>query len=111
MLLRIFKTKLLILILVITVPNSWAAIYDMIPKVAMQIEEKPFTPNVSGFDNNTFIPEKFAYCVPSEKSHIKSGSDINPALRWFNAPAGTQSLAIIVVDPDVPSIGNQWCSR
>ncbi|MEO7640387.1 MAG: hypothetical protein ABIU07_03135, partial [Ramlibacter sp.] len=28
------------------------------------------------------------------------GSNVSPALSWSNAPAGTRSLAFVVVDPD-----------
>jgi Raf kinase inhibitor-like YbhB/YbcL family protein len=31
------------------------------------------------------------------------GSDISPALRWTDPPAGTKSLALIVDDPDAPA--------
>jgi len=34
------------------------------------------------------------------------GSDISPALSWHTAPAGTQSIALIVDDPDAP--GKTW---
>lgn len=31
------------------------------------------------------------------------GSDVSPELRWDDPPAGTQSFALIVDDPDAPS--------
>ena len=45
--------------------------------------------------------------VFSEKGAIPSkytceGEDLSPPLTWSNLPAGTQSLALIVEDPDVP---------
>ncbi|HJZ53666.1 MAG TPA: YbhB/YbcL family Raf kinase inhibitor-like protein, partial [Gemmataceae bacterium] len=30
------------------------------------------------------------------------GKDVSPALSWSGAPAGTQSFALIVDDPDAP---------
>ena len=39
------------------------------------------------------IPKKFT-C---------DGPDVSPALSWTNAPAGTQSFALIVDDPDAPA--------
>lgn len=44
------------------------------------------------FENNKFIPQKFT-C---------EGQDINPALIIEDIPDGTQSLALIMDDPDAP---------
>lgn len=35
-----------------------------------------------------------------------SGADVSPALRWSEPPAGTQSLALMLEDPDAP--GGTW---
>lgn len=34
--------------------------------------------------------------------HTCEGADVSPALAWSGAPAGTQSFALIVDDPDAP---------
>ena len=34
--------------------------------------------------------------------HTCEGDDISPALAWSGVPAGTQSLALVVEDPDAP---------
>lgn len=48
------------------------------------------------FANGQSIPAKFS-CV---------GKNISPALAWTEPPAGTQSFALIVDDPDAP--GGTW---
>jgi hypothetical protein len=47
----------------------------------------------TAFANGGEIPRRYA-C---------DGADLSPALSWDNAPAGTQSLALIADDPDAPS--------
>jgi hypothetical protein len=46
----------------------------------------------TAFANEEEIPTK----------HTCEGEDISPALQWASAPEGTQSLALIVDDPDAP---------
>ena len=48
------------------------------------------------FANNSTIPSMYT-C---------DGTDISPPLRWSNVPPGTQSLALIVDDPDAR--GGHW---
>ncbi|MGR8942088.1 MAG: YbhB/YbcL family Raf kinase inhibitor-like protein [Gammaproteobacteria bacterium] len=44
----------------------------------------------------------FAHLGEIPKRHTCDGEDVSPALRWSNLPEGTQSLALIVDDPDAP---------
>jgi Raf kinase inhibitor-like YbhB/YbcL family protein len=37
-----------------------------------------------------------------------SGGNVSPALSWSNAPAGTQSFALMVYDPDAPTGSGWW---
>lgn len=37
-----------------------------------------------------------------------TGKNISPALHWSGAPAGTQSLALTVYDPDAPTGSGWW---
>jgi len=51
---------------------------------------KPFTLTSGAFDDGALIP-RAATC---------DGADRSPALDWTGAPAGTQSLVLVVIDPD-----------
>src|SRR2546422_11619541 len=53
--------------------------------VAMKLSSTAFEPGAS-------VPKKFT-C---------DGADVSPALAWSDAPAGTQSFALIADDPDAP---------
>jgi len=55
------------------------------------------------FNNGATIPYEYAYCIPAAQGGIQKGKNINPQMVWSHLPDGTQSLAIIVVDPDVPT--------
>jgi Raf kinase inhibitor-like YbhB/YbcL family protein len=52
-----------------------------------------FQLSTTAFEDGGAIPKKFT-C---------DGADVSPALAWSAPPAGTQSLALIVDDPDAPA--------
>ncbi|MDD5297109.1 MAG: YbhB/YbcL family Raf kinase inhibitor-like protein [Rhodocyclaceae bacterium] len=58
------------------------------------------------FPDNAPIPGEFAFCVPAQTGHVALAPNRNPHLAWSDLPAGTQSLALICHDPDVPSRGD-----
>ena len=60
----------------------------------------------NSFGNDTPIPGAFAFAVTDPASHIALSTNRNPHLAWSELPAGTKSLALICVDPDVPSVGD-----
>jgi Raf kinase inhibitor-like YbhB/YbcL family protein len=56
----------------------------------------PFVLTSTVFKQGESIPERYT-C---------DGEDVSPALQWTDPPAGTQSLALILDDPDAP--GGTW---
>ena len=53
-------------------------------------------------DNFTFNSAPFTPGGPIPNEFTCEGDDIPPNLLWTNVPDGTQSLALIVDDPDAP---------
>ncbi|WP_280562784.1 YbhB/YbcL family Raf kinase inhibitor-like protein [Chromohalobacter sp. 48-RD10] len=49
------------------------------------------------------IPERFAFAVPDPEQHLRFSDNRNPRVRWHDVPAGTLSLALLVVDVDAPT--------
>ena len=47
--------------------------------------------------------DAFPHEGPIPAPYTCSGSDISPALTWGDPPAGTQSFALIMDDPDAPA--------
>ncbi|HMG02512.1 MAG TPA: YbhB/YbcL family Raf kinase inhibitor-like protein [Edaphobacter sp.] len=58
------------------------------------------------FKYGAAIPGEFAFAVEDAKSHVALSSNRNPQLAWTDVPEGTESFALIVHDPDVPSKGD-----
>lgn len=56
------------------------------------------------FANNTRIPAEFAFGKPGNP--VELSANRNPQLAWGGAPAGTQSFALVCIDGDVPSRGD-----
>ncbi len=59
------------------------------------------------FRNNAAIPAEFAFGKPGDRGEacVQSGNR-NPHLAWHDAPAGTKSFALVCIDGDVPSRGD-----
>jgi len=52
------------------------------------------------------IPEAYAFCAPDPDETVTQGGNRSPHLAWSDVPDGTRSFAVICVDPDVPSVGD-----
>jgi Raf kinase inhibitor-like YbhB/YbcL family protein len=58
------------------------------------------------FDDGARIPNEFVFGIHDPESHIALSANKNPHLAWSDLPEGTKSLALVVHDPDVPSVGD-----
>jgi len=58
------------------------------------------TPAVPTFDLSS---PAFGAGQPIPRAHTCDGSQLSPPLAWGEPPAGTQSFALIVEDPDAPA--------
>ncbi len=58
----------------------------------------------NSFNEGDAIPGAYAFAVIDNP--ISLSSNQNPHLAWSDAPLGTKSFALIVIDPDVPSVGD-----
>ncbi len=52
------------------------------------------------------IPEQFAFGRQDAKTHFALSRNRNPQLAWTDLPPGCRSLALIVVDPDAPTVAD-----
>lgn len=62
-----------------------------------------FTFDIVGIEPGARINDRFTFCRPDTSGGTKPSENISPAISWANPPAGTKSLALIVVDTDVPA--------
>ncbi len=67
--------------------------------------EKTFSIYIDSWAPGAAIPARFAFGRPGSDNPFAPSDNVNPAIRWSDAPAGTRSFAIICHDPDVPSSG------
>jgi Raf kinase inhibitor-like YbhB/YbcL family protein len=61
----------------------------------------PLQVQLEGLTPSGNLPVSTAFCMP--KGSGLTPQDKSPGLRWSAGPAGTQSYAVIMVDPDVTS--------
>ena len=68
-------------------------------------------PQVPSFTvTSTTVVEGQAWPAPSMSGlfGVPGGQDVSPQLAWEGAPAGTQSYAVTVFDPDAPTMSGFW---
>ncbi len=58
------------------------------------------------FEPGGRIPADFAFARPDPERHFRFAGNKSPHLAWSDAPAGTRSFALLCVDPDAPSVGD-----
>lgn len=61
-----------------------------------------FDMKVEGVGNNQPISPEYAFCQKDGSGKTKDADNYNPAIAWWDAPKGTKSFALLVVDKDVP---------
>jgi len=60
----------------------------------------------NSFADGARIPTRYAAGRPDAAAGVAFSDNLSPHLAWSEAPAGTQSFALICHDPDVPSRGD-----
>lgn len=58
------------------------------------------------FGDGEAIPGRNAFCVYDADSHVAFSANMSPHLAWGDAPEGTQSFALLMIDKDVPTVGD-----
>lgn len=55
------------------------------------------------FENGQAIPGEFAFAIPAAQGHVALSQNRNPEVNWGDAPEGTQSFVLTLIDDDVPT--------
>ncbi|MFW2404899.1 MAG: YbhB/YbcL family Raf kinase inhibitor-like protein [Gammaproteobacteria bacterium] len=52
------------------------------------------------------IPARCAFGIPATNAPMQLGENLSPQFAWFDVPADAKSLALLCIDVDVPSVGD-----
>jgi Raf kinase inhibitor-like YbhB/YbcL family protein len=96
--------------------NDWVNLACTVSAVMLALGFSFVTPAGSGiWDKGGMMTDMqlsttaFENGQPIPKMYSCDGANLSPALAWSGVPAGTQSLALVVEDPDAPSgIFTHW---
>lgn len=61
---------------------------------------------ILSFENDSPIPAEFAMGIPNGSGQATFAPNRSPHLKWSDAPAGTKSFALLCVDVDAPTVGD-----
>lgn len=57
------------------------------------------------FQDGGVMPAEFAFAAQDAATHLHLSANRNPHLAWSDVPAGTQSLLLVCIDGDAPTVG------
>lgn len=60
----------------------------------------------TSIENGKPIPGRFAFGIPDASEHMKLGDNLSPQLAWSDVPPEAQSLVLLCIDVDVPSVAD-----
>lgn len=60
----------------------------------------------NSFEDGSSIPSEFAFAKASPQDHVTLAGNVSPQLAWSDVPEGCKSLALICVDVDAPTVGD-----
>ena len=52
------------------------------------------------------IPARHAFCQPAADGPVELAPNVSPHLAWSEVPEGTAGFALVVVDPDAPTVAD-----
>ncbi|HTV49790.1 MAG TPA: YbhB/YbcL family Raf kinase inhibitor-like protein [Steroidobacteraceae bacterium] len=79
-------------------PRGCAATLALLCIATSAFAAEPFTLTSSTFKDGTMLPLRYTGDLKTNPNCL--GENVSPALHWSNAPAGTKSFALLLIDPE-----------